>query len=441
MKNLGMTLSTMVGGLASLVFASSDASADPRMVVLIDASGSMSISRPNDTVTPTRFDAAKAAAVEEVQAQAQISDPFHPLRVAVYTFSDSSSTNRTATPTNPLGYVDPGSAITAIEGFNLFSVGGGSTPLAGGMCDSMVQLLESGGSPKLLHVTSDGEENSTLTNHPCWGPFSGSATPPYTDGSWHKKVRDFAVDNNVAVTVELFAFSLNVSNATNVAHDPEAAITAKARAQGGPQTAAAPTLTEFFGELAEATGGQLRVIADTAPLPVSGDLNGDRCVDRTDALSLARAFGPVASNRAFDINHDGVIGYADYSFVASQIGNGCLTPPVDPYVASGPLVCPANGGTLTIDGKAVTGSSFAVTGGNNCRIVIKNSLIVGDVAGISMSGNNRVTVDNSIIVGNGVIKISGFTRLSTAKTIFHGAKLEPDGSLEYYDRGGNVWEE
>ncbi len=58
-----------------------------------------------------------------------------------------------------------------------------------------------------------------------------------------------------------------------------------------------------------------------------------------------------------------------------------------------------------------------------------------------MAGNNRVTVDNSIIVGNGVITVSGYTQLSAAKTIFHGVKLEPDGSLYYIDRGGNTWEE
>jgi hypothetical protein len=430
MKNVGMLLATMLVGAFSLMFGAAKATAQPgpRMLVLIDASGSMSIQRSDGS---TRFAGAKAAATAEVLLQAQANAT---LRVAIRSFSGATYSRQTS------GFVDANTALDVIDGLDLFTIGGGSTPLALGMCDAVDELVESGGTTKLLHVSSDGEENSTPTIHHCAGPSAQQT--PYEDFSWQAKVRTWAL-GKVSVSVALFSFNPNLAGSKRVVHDPEASITAGANSQGGPQTTAAPTLAQFFSELAAVTGGQLNVVDDTAPLPVSGDLNGDRCVDRNDALSVARAFGSISSpsENVFDVNRDGIIGFSDYNVIASLIGNGCLAPPADPYVASGPLVCPANGGTLTIDGKAVTGSSFAVTGGHNCRIVIKNSLIVGDLAGISMAGNNRVTVDNSIVVGNGVIGVSGFTKLSAAKTIFHGAKLEPDGALEYVDRGGNVWEE
>ncbi|HMG25057.1 MAG TPA: VWA domain-containing protein [Kofleriaceae bacterium] len=70
------------------VAGASAAHADRKMLVLIDASGSMSIQRAD---LQTRFDAAKARALDQIGVQAGLGLD----AVAVYTFSDTTSTLQT----------------------------------------------------------------------------------------------------------------------------------------------------------------------------------------------------------------------------------------------------------------------------------------------------------------------------------------------------------
>jgi hypothetical protein len=416
---------------------SAEAQVHTRLLVLVDATGSMTqpcVGEPPACTGQTRFALAQDLAEDYIDAKKNQTVFPDTLSVAVYTFAGV-----VGLQARTLGFVDPDTAAGVIPGLAVTPF---NTPLADAMCTSVDNLIagSTAGVNKFVFFT-DGGENSSLG--PCSGPYTPpQVPPPYLGGSWHNNVYTKLTTASLPVAVDTYFF-------TTVAFAGVKATTAVQEQAASPARAAScipgqpciqVTDSEFFAAISRDTGGRFVQIRDDQPLPVFGDVDSDHCVSRADALLVARQFGR-APTPELDVDNDGVIGFGDYSFVASRIGQGCLVPPADRYVASGPLVCPANGGTLTIDGKAVTGSSFAVTGGHNCRIVIKNSLIVGDLAGISMAGNNRVTVDNSIVVGNGVIGVSGFTKLSAAKTIFHGAKLEPDGALEYVDRGGNVWEE
>src|SRR5262245_6990125 len=162
--------------VAATVVGASAAHADRKMLVLIDATGSMSTVRADST---TRFDAAKARAIDQITVQAGLGTT----TVAVYTFSDATSTLQTVG-----GFVSANSAISTIGGLDLFTVGGGITPLAGSMCKAVDDLMASGATTKILEVASDGEENATPPTDPCFGPFSTDSTPPYTTGSWQNLV-------------------------------------------------------------------------------------------------------------------------------------------------------------------------------------------------------------------------------------------------------------
>lgn len=433
----------LIGAVTMLVLmiGGKEAKAQPkRLLVLVDATGSMTqpcTGEPPACTGQTRFELAKTLAAGYVATQAGSSQGL--LDVAVYTFDGGQGFRLRTTG----GFVTPGGAVTAI---NNLVVSPFNTPLANSLCRAVDVLIADNNAaiPHKLAFFTDGGENASAGE--CSGPYTDDAppnnAPPYAGGSWHNLVYLKLVNATPVVEVDTYFFTSNVGFAGGKSSNP-------IQEQGAPVRAAscAPgqpciqvTDSQFFADLSRDTGGQFTEIEDDDPLPIFGDVDGDGCVTRTDALLVARQFNR-APDRQFDVDDDGVIGFRDYDFVASRIGQGCLAPPADPYVASGPLTCPANGGTLTIQGKAVTGSSFAVTGGHTCRIVIKNSLIVGDLAAISMNGNNRVTVDNSIVVGNGVIGVNGFTELSAANTIFHGAKLPPTGAMYWVDRGGNTWEE
>jgi len=119
--NNRMLLTGLVTVLATAA-ATTAAHADRKMLVLIDASGSMDITRTDGT---TRFAAAKTRAKSQIAAQLAIDAT---TTFSVYTFSDVASTPQTA------GFVAAGAATTTIDGLDLFTVGGGVTPLAGSLC-------------------------------------------------------------------------------------------------------------------------------------------------------------------------------------------------------------------------------------------------------------------------------------------------------------------
>ena len=430
---LGLMVAT-----ATFFAGSSTAHAQRKMLVLIDASGSMDIARPGDAVNPTRFAAAKTRAKEQIISQAA----FGLAGVAVYTFSDATATPQTA------GFVDANTAITAINGLDLFTVGGGVTPLAGSVCDAVDVLVADGGATKILGLSSDGEENSTPLGHVCQGPFSTIPDPPYSVGSWQNLVLNYVVDHNIAPYIDLFDPGPITGFAARraFAADPEGNLTAGKRAVASFAAAAAaedgpPTLEEFFTELARAAGGRLTVITDEQPaLPKFGDLTGNSCVDRADALQIARAFGASGDPQDLpeDLNGDGRVGFADYAATLSSFtAGGCGV--ADPFTARAPLIC--SGITpVVIDRKSIENGGITIDARGTCNVIIRNSLIVSGSSAIKVLGAATITVDNSTLVGEGaVLSTSGATVLSAANTVFHG-KRTVSGVLAFLDRGGNVWE-
>jgi hypothetical protein len=440
MNNIRRLFIGFAAVLATAVGASA-AHADRKMLVLIDASGSMSTVRADLT---TRFAAAKARAASKIADQATLGLD----AVAVYTFSDTTSTLQTTQIAG--GFVDPATAITTVNGLDLFTVGGGNTPLAGAMCDAVDVLTAQGATTSILELASDGEENFTPSTNPCFGPFSAVSTPPYSAGSWQNLVYNKVNDAGVQVQIDLFdpgpidGFAARLTAMT----DPEGALTAQTRAISAfsMMTAAAaadgpPTLADFFTQIAVISGGRLTLIEDTVPgLPVAGDVTGDSCVDRRDALAVARAFGQSGSPQdiPFDLDLDGTVGYADYAFVLTHFTpGGCGVP--DPYVARAPVTC-GPGRPVVINGAAIESGGITINAFPACQITIKNSLVVSGQNAIKVVGAALVTVDNSILVGqNAVISSRGASLVIAKNSVFHG-KRDVDGAFVLIDLGGNTFE-
>jgi hypothetical protein len=427
--------------LATIIAGTTTAHAQRRMLVLIDASGSMTTSRPSDAVHPTRFDAAKALAEQRILEQDAVSALSG---VAVYTFSDLTSALQTPVSASfPTGFVPVNTALDTIDALDLFTVGGGSTPLAGSMCDAINTLTADGGSVKILQVSSDGLENSTPAGNPCAGPDSLDPEP-FTAGSWQNLVLSHFTGAGINVRIDLFDSSQISLAARRIAPGPDELATEKVRAVAAFAAAAAagqpPTLEEFFAVLARVTGGQVTLVDDNAAvLPVYADMNGDNCVDRTDGNLMARLFGQLVppADGKFDLDTNGKIGFADYQLLLNNRTPGCGQP--DPFVPRAPVVC-TGGRPVVIDGQSIENAGITIDVHGACAIVIKNSLIVSGQNAIKVLGTAFVTVDNSIIVGeNAVLSSEGATFLSAANSVFHGAR-NITGAFVLADRGGNVFE-
>lgn len=432
MSNIRTLLLSVTVVVATIIGGRATAHAQRKMVVLIDASGSMSTARGN---AGTRFEAAKARALDQIglQAAAGLAG------VAVYTFSDTASTLQT-----PGGFVNRNDAIAAITALDLTAVGGGNTPLAGSMCDAVNVLSAEPAVEKILEVASDGEENFTPPTSECFGPFSSDSTAPYSAGSWQNKVYTKVANARFQVLIDLFDAGPITGAAVRAAAalDPEGQLTAKARSVvaaavgDGP-----PTLADFFTQIALVSGGRLTVIEDTAPtLPVFADVNGSGCVDRSDALLIARAFGQSGppQDSPLDLDLDGKIGFSDYALAVSHFApGGCGVP--DPYVSRAPLVC-GPGRPVVIDGKAIESSGITIDAHPACQIIIKDSLIVSGQNAINIVGAALVSVDNSILVGENAVLMSRGASLLVAKdSVFHGQR-NADGAFALIDLGGNTFE-
>jgi len=436
---------------ATILTASAAAHAtDYRMVVLIDASGSMVAA----TADGTRFDSAKLAAIGDIGGVADnlaLTDTF---QAAVYTFTCN---NQPCLVSEPMlvrhtgsddahPFVSRNAAVIAINALTVASDLGGSTPLAGAMCSTANTLVTTFPDPatvKILTVVSDGFENSTVLP-PCAQdpsvPFLIGPRPAtgYPTGTW--QLRTVSTINATPVQPHVFLFGLDFSLHAPTVPDPEGSFTPTAglRAPTPSANTELEALKEFFTILTQGNGGTLNVIIDGQPLPVPGDLNGDRCIDRTDAILVARHFGPLVPpvDGRFDLNFDRTVDFTDYKI---QVGRITPTCGPDPYVRRDPVAC--HGATrVVIDGQAIEDGGTTIDARGACEIVIKNSLIVSGQNAITVVGQAKITVDNSIIVGqNAVVLQHGGGVISAGNTIFHG-RTDFQGSLQFVDRGGNVFE-
>jgi von Willebrand factor type A domain len=428
MKIGQVLLTCVVVVLATLLAGGKPAHAARRMLVLIDASGSMITLRNNsDGRGANRFEAAKNLAADRVNEQAAVDAS---VLVSVYTFRSTT----TLIP-HTAGFVDFNQALNALDALSTATDVGGSTPLAGAMCQAADVLTATDASIQILQVSSDGEENSTPLGTLCQGDLY-NGPPPYPPTSWEAQVINHLTPP-VIVRVDLF----NSSQITLTSGpDPEGILPPQAR-WGASATRTLTTLTpleQFFTILTEATGGQLTIAHDEEVLPLSGDLNNDRCVDRADAILVARSFGSGVSpsTNRFDLNLDRTINFADYQLQASRITASCGP---DPYIARPPVAC-TGPKQIVIDGAVIENGGTTIDVRSACQVVIRNSLIVSGLNSINIDGSAVVKVDNSIIVGqNALIGTRGTIILSAANSIFHGL-LRTNGALNYINRGGNIFE-
>ena len=435
--------------VAATIVGASAAHADRKMLVLIDATGSMSIQRAD---LQTRFEAARQRAVDQIGVQAGLGLA----GVAVYTFSDNTSTLQTVGGVN--GFVSVNAAITKIAGdpnavppippLDLFTVGGGITPLAGSMCKAVDDLMATGATTKILEVASDGEENATPMTDPCFGPFSTDPNPPYTTGSWQNLVLAKVQNAPIQVQIDLFdpgpitgfaafaAFTANPEAEQSAVMNLATAGSMLVAAGEGP-----PTLQDFFTEIARVSGGRLTVLEDTqTSVPVIGDADGNSCVDRSDAIAVARSFGQTGDPQdlAFDFDNSGKVGFVDY---ANEVGRftpgGCGTP--DPYTPRAPIVC-RGAIFISMNAQVIENGGITVDARGSCQINIVNSLIVSGQNALDIRGSALITVSNSIIVGEGnAIRSDGATMVIAKDSVFHGPRTIT-GAFAFVDLGGNTFE-
>lgn len=417
----------MSGTVGALLLATGIAEAERNMVVVLDATGSMTLGRIDGK---TRFEAAKEQAVARID-NARGETAGLTGGVTVYTFSTTGLTRVTDVAATPF---DAAQAIMAL------TPPSGLTPLAGSLCDAIDRSNESGNAAttaRLLEVFSDGEENFTDSMHDCYGPPSADADPPFELGSWQNKVYQYrGAHPLVTINVTLYHNVAVGGFAATASADPEQALLGTS----SPFSTFATRLSDadFFAALAAASGGTFHAIADNEPLPVFGDVDGDYDVDRDDAIALARQFGAPATH-AFDLDADNTIGWGDYAILLGRLGTGSGTPAPDPYTQAGVVRC-GNDDTVVIDGKVIEGEGLTIETRSKCNIVIRNSLIVSGSSALRFSGSARVTVDNSVIVGAGAwVSGNGSVMLSAAGSVFHGAQAV-SGTVKYTDRGGNVFE-
>lgn len=406
-----------------------------RLVVLLDATGSMTADRPGDLVNPNRFEAARSLSLDDLADLA--GDAAVPLTgVRLFLFHNIGLVEQIPPNPDPVTEVNPdpdGDGWFAVDPVQRLIIGlpgpSGLTPMAGSMCDAADRFTLDPIHPpvpadavKTLATYSDGGENNTNPMHECFGFGT----------TWQDKVEAHVLNAGVEFNGVLFTDVTGLAPPSPP--DPEAALLAK---QGkAPSPRAGLSDAAFFEKLAGLTGGEFRLVDDQAPVPVFADVSGDFAVDRTDAILLARQFGQPA-NRRFDLDNDGVIGFADYRIVVSRLGVGGGRP--DPFVAREPVACSTSNGVV-IDGQVIEDAAITIAAKGACKVTIKDSLIVSGQTAITIVGTAQVTVDNSIIVGEAaVITLRGTARLSAANSIFHG-KTEVKGRIKLTDRGGNIFE-
>lgn len=415
------------GIFGTWLLATTAAHADRSMVVLLDASGSMTEIRSDNI---TRYRAAQNEAASRVETAARF-EVEGLVNVAVLQFNSATGTISLSggTAANPT-FVDPVAAVGII---NTSSVSVFGTPLADGLCDTIdaARLLSLTTTDRLIEAYTDGQENTSDPTK-CGGDPSQTGNP-FDPGSWQNKVWLKATDSNET------AVQISTTLYTDVTN-PFASGTGNSEV-GAPS--ARPFIStllgfisdeRFFAELTAATGGTFTVVTDADPLPVFADVDRDFDVDRDDAIELARQFGAPAT-RTYDLDASGSIGFSDYAILISRFATGAP----DRFSDGNAFTC-GNNDVLVLDGLAIEDGGITIDARSKCTITIRNSLIVSGDSAIRIRGAARLTVDNSILVGEGAwVRGAGVVTLSAANSVFHGAQVV-DGSVAFTDRGGNVFE-
>jgi hypothetical protein len=238
---------------------------------------------------------------------------------------------------------------------------------------------------KRVAVYTDGLENWTPTSHSCWG-FRSELDQPWTDvDSWQWKIYNKASTGNpdsppsptlpvtviadVSMIFDQFipstfraSFAPQLSTPAPLADptfgkgvvDASALTRVKDRtlvqaiqtpdvlkdlkgtaiAPIGASTVAmigttavkteAVLALQAYGSLSRRTGGEFRGLTRLSDVPVTGDANGDRCVDLADYdLVMAQYGRNVGYNAPADLNRDRAVNYSDYLSLLQNWGDGC----------------------------------------------------------------------------------------------------------------------
>ncbi len=207
------------------------------VVILLDRTGSMRAKRENGNMRC-------ADALET--AKQDVADHFdnYPLgSAAVWTFAGSSPTDLTG------GFVNEADATAALNGLTADGCWG-VTPLAESMCDAIDELTDTFtaefAGQLILAVSSDGGENNS--DGECDG-FHDSGGPPYSAGSWQRKVLDKL---EIAEVVAQSRYWGSVSKSES-GIDPETGEAVDRSSEGD---------AEFFEYLAASSGGTYAYMDD-----------------------------------------------------------------------------------------------------------------------------------------------------------------------------------
>jgi hypothetical protein len=313
-----VTLLTVFLGISTLLLPQGAlAQTEEHVLIVIDRSGSMNQLRTDGT---TRFVAALDQArdfIDEVSALTRW--------YSIWSFAADAYTQELAFTDNKdiakgaLYYVDE----PTIE----------LTPLAMTMCDAIDSLLAfqpTVFANKRMVVESDGEENNTPATHECYGPPSSTDYPDLDDGSWEWKVRNKArtgdPDNDTDVPfpllIDVYAmFDFDVTMAAQALNNLELGAALSFTVRSRPLS----SMQAFFQGISRDSGGRYVHIADSAPRPQAGDVDGDRCVGVTDHRIVVNNYGqtvPPGDARA-DLNHDHIVDIYDRMIVLQNYGEGC----------------------------------------------------------------------------------------------------------------------
>ncbi|AGC44026.1 hypothetical protein MYSTI_02710 [Myxococcus stipitatus DSM 14675] len=286
--------------LCVLTGTSARAFTEEHVVILIDRSGSMRTTRASGL---TRFEEALTRGRDFVQMPNAL-----PRLFAVWSFEGSTYRREQ----------DFKDGATTLATLGRLSAGVGTTPLALSVCDAadvLLQFAPGVDARKVVHLISDGEENSTPETTMCYGHPSTTKYPDLQEDSWEWKVR------NMLKTGDPLRDS---PNPFQLVFDADVFYNHIALTPTTAEPGEHPFLALMRG-MAKDSGGKYTPIDDSRPLPIPGDTDANGCVDSKDYNFVMTHYGmsvPPADPRA-DLNGDAVVDFTDFAIVKRNLGRGC----------------------------------------------------------------------------------------------------------------------
>ncbi|MBZ4419776.1 VWA domain-containing protein [Myxococcus sp. RHSTA-1-4] len=309
---------------------SSAAMADEHVLILLDVTGSMSL-----TSVPgkTRLQVAKDNINNFLDTVAPTTRKY-----AFWKFSGTAAT--------PVYNFSDNKTAAEIKAAVNAAVAGGNTPLAHSVCagiDHLLAFLPTQLHTKRVYLATDGEENTTPTTDQCYGPYSVNAYPNLDSGSWQWKVRNKACTGlanepgpcgvlpppypaglTMIVDIDhLFTDTVPFDNAARSEGVEDGELDT-----GLTATASLNADASFFQGVSQETKGRYVAITPSTPpaqaTPLPGDANLDGCVNVTDRSLVLSLYGKtVQAGTPSDFNRNLVVDSYDYQTVLNNYGRGC----------------------------------------------------------------------------------------------------------------------